>query len=326
MPEETIVAFQDHGEVAADARRRTSTRRAKLLERARARPASTTTTSSTTLEARGRAEVRRLVRTSCSTGSARSAASSPRRDRRARELVERIWARDATRLDRRRRGTVARLARRAAADAGARRRARPSSPEARDESSTTFVLLGMGGSSLAPEVLRRTFGVEPLPRARHDAPGGDPRSWSESLDLERDALRRLLEVGDDARDALALDYFWEQTGERGAVRRGHRSRLGARAARARARLPRRLRTASRRSAAATRRCRRSGSCPAALMGVDVDAPARRAPSEMADACRSDDGNPGLELGLAARRRLAARAATRCCIDETRRASGSGSSS
>ena len=38
------------------------------------------------------------------------------------------------------------------------------------------VLLGMGGSSLAPEVLRQSFGVETLPRPRHDAPAGDPRA------------------------------------------------------------------------------------------------------------------------------------------------------
>ena len=91
------------------------------------------------------------------------------------ELVERIWARDATLwtgrdeakwlgwLDepmrmRSRLGDLLRFAEELAA------------PGVVD----TFVLLGMGGSSLAPEVIRRTFDVGLVPRARHDASGGDP--------------------------------------------------------------------------------------------------------------------------------------------------------
>ncbi|HZC29026.1 MAG TPA: hypothetical protein VE269_04740, partial [Gaiellaceae bacterium] len=77
------------------------------------------------------------------------------------ELVERIWERDATLwtgededkwlgwLDepKRMQERVEELERFAA--------------DARSEF-TTFVLLGMGGSSLAPEVLKRTFGVDDL--------------------------------------------------------------------------------------------------------------------------------------------------------------------
>ena len=69
-------------------------------------------------------------------------------------------------------------------------------------------------------------------------------------------------------------------------------------------------TASRRSAAATRRSPPSGSSPAVLMGLDVLRLLERA-DEMREACRLEEGNPGLELGLAARRGLARRAATRC---------------
>ena len=63
------------------------------------------------------------------------------------------------------------------------------------------VLLGMGGSSLAPEVLRRCVRRRDLPRARHDPPCGDPRA-QEALDLERTLFFGLVEVGLHARDAL----------------------------------------------------------------------------------------------------------------------------
>ena len=60
----------------------------------------------------------------------------------------------------------------------------------------------MGGSSLAPEVIRRTFRQRDVPRPRHDAPAGDPRPRGEAR-LCAHALRLGVEVGLDARDALA---------------------------------------------------------------------------------------------------------------------------
>ena len=84
---------------------------------------------------------------------------------------------------------------------------------------------------------------------------------------------------------------------RRAVGGDHRSRLVAGASSpASARSPRSSR-ASRRSAAATRRSRRSGSCRRRSLGVDLEGLLDRA-VEMAEACRLDEGNPGLELGLA----------------------------
>ncbi len=94
MPKETIEAFQDHGEVATDARggRR---RGAAAASTSSPRSGSTTTTSTRVLEERGRPEVRRLLRGARSTAFARSAASSSRRDSiETAELVERIWERD----------------------------------------------------------------------------------------------------------------------------------------------------------------------------------------------------------------------------------------
>ena len=82
----------------------------------------------------------------------------------------------------------------------------------------------------------------------------------------------------------------------GAVRRDHRSRLGARElARERGFLgvfPGEPTIGGRYSALSP-----FGIVPAALMGVDVDRLLERA-EEMREACRCADGNPGLELGLA----------------------------
>ena len=152
MPLETIEAFQDHGEVrgdtvlegvdeARDAARAARDGGRRLRRRRR--------------DARGggRAEVRRLVRPDHRGASGRSAARSRlhdgRRDRRA-DLGARPDA-----LDGRRRGEVARLARRAVADARGRRPAAAVRRLGRRTRIDAVVLLGMGGSSLAPEVIKR---------------------------------------------------------------------------------------------------------------------------------------------------------------------------
>ena len=92
---------------------------------------------------------------------------------------------------------------------------------------------GAGG---LPAQLRRGQ----LPRPRHDASEGDPAAAG--VDRRRaHVLRRLLQVGDDARDALASRALLGGGGpEPGAVRGRHRSRLRARGARAGARVPRGL--------------------------------------------------------------------------------------
>ena len=104
----------------------------------------------------------------------------------------------------------------------------------------TFVLLGMGGSSLAPEVIRRSFGAESFHvlDTTHPAAsgaGGVAR-------LRRDALHRRLQVGHDAGDALASRLLLGAGRQARRVLRGdHRPGLGARAAGQGARLPRHLR-------------------------------------------------------------------------------------
>ena len=106
----------------------------------------------------------------------------------------------------------------------------------------TAVLLGMGGSSLAPEVLVSTFGAADgaleLHRARHHAPG-DGRAAYGRARPGRDALRvSPASPGPRPRRVSHLAHFWALLPRRRRVRRDHRPRDAARGARARARLPR----------------------------------------------------------------------------------------
>ena len=78
------------------------------------------------------------------------------------------------------------------------------------------VLCGMGGSSLAPEVLRRTFGADRFyvldtthPRAI--------RALEEKLDLGRTLFVSSSKSGSTLETRSHTDYFWEQTGGRGEL-------------------------------------------------------------------------------------------------------------
>ena len=160
----------------------------------------------------------------------------------------------------------------------------------------------MGGSSLAPEVLRRTFGSETLPRPRHDAPAGDPRARGR-IDLQRTLFISASKSGSTLETRSHTDYFWKQTGGNGeqwAAITDPGSELGE--------LARERGFAGVFAGEPTIGGRYSalspfGIVPAALMGVDVARLLDRA-LEMAEACRLAEGNPGLELGLVARRGLA----------------------
>jgi hypothetical protein len=165
-----------------------------------------------------------------------------------------------------------------------------------DESRTqyeTCVLLGMGGSSLAPEVLKRTFGVKSL----HVLDTTHPamlRHASEFLDLQKTMFVVSSKSGTTLETRSQFDYYWEQTGGNGdqfvavtdpgsaleqlAHERGMRVFAGEPT------------IGGRYSALSP-----FGLVPAALMGLDLkrilDGAVR-----MADACRGDHG-PGLHLGL-----------------------------
>jgi hypothetical protein len=211
------------------------------------------------------------------------------------EIVRRIWARDASLwtssgeegwlgwLDEpeRMRGEAGELVRFA---------------EEATESFEDCVLLGMGGSSLAPEVLRRTFDAETFHVLDTTHPKAI-RALEARLDLERTLFLVSSKSGTTLETRSHADYFWAKTGrgeqfvaitdpgselEQLATTRGfERVFAGAPS------------IGGRYSALSP-----FGIVPAALMGLDLDVLLGRA-VEAAEACRSTaDDNPGLELGVA----------------------------
>ena len=132
--------------------------------------------------------------------------------------------------------------------------------------STDVVLLGMGGSSLAPEVIRLSFGdqrrLARAARARLDRRGRDPRRpRRRSTSTKTLFLVSSKSGGTIETLSLFKRYFWALRPDGPPVRRDHRPGLGPGR-------PRRASTASGArssttptSAGATARCRTSGSCP-----------------------------------------------------------------
>ena len=315
MPEETIHAFQDHGEVALTLDARTSTRRSKLFDEL-ARGRRRLRRRDRHARARGRAEVLRLVRRSCSTGSARSAASSPPREQsqRSTELVERIWERDPTVwtgadeaqwlgwLDepqrmRERAGEIAEFA------SGCTREF------------DTFVLLGHGrlvasrprccGGRSAPS--SSTSSTRRIPQAiRHAREVARPRA---------DALRRLVEVRRRrSRRARTSTYFWEKAGATASSS----SRSPIPAPRSSSwRTTRGIRASSHGEPTIGGRYSALspfGIVPAALMGIDVDAAARERASRWRGLPRAT-ATPGSSSACSSAR-AGATGATRSASTET----------
>ena len=157
----------------------------------------------------------------------------------------------------------------------------------------TFVLLGMGGSSLAPEVLKRTFGVKNLYVLDTTHPAM-LRHAAELLDLPKTMFVVSSKSGATLETRSHFDYYWEQVGGKGdqfvavtdpgseldqlAQKRGMRVFAGEPT------------IGGRYSALSA-----FGLVPAALMELDLERILDGA-VRMAEACRGGDG-PGLELGL-----------------------------
>ncbi len=156
------------------------------------------------------------------------------------------------------------------------------------------VLLGMGGSSLAPEVLRRAFGAARfhVVDTTHPAP---IRRLGEALDPERTLFLVASKSGTTLETRCQLEHFWDLCPvghffaaitdpgselEEIALERGFRAVFHGEP------------DVGGRFAALTA----FGLVPAALLGVRLDDFLGGA-VEMADACRGA-GSPGLELGLA----------------------------
>jgi transaldolase/glucose-6-phosphate isomerase len=156
------------------------------------------------------------------------------------------------------------------------------------------VLCGMGGSSLAPEVLRRTFAVDRF----HVLDTTHPRAirtLEEKLDLERTFFVSSSKSGSTLETRSHTDYFWEQTGGRGdrfaaITDPGSELEQLAEERDFRAVVPGEPSIGGRYSALSP-----FGIVPAVLMGADASRLLERA-VEMREACRSTDGNPGYELG------------------------------
>ncbi|HEY3018475.1 MAG TPA: hypothetical protein VGJ23_06565 [Gaiellaceae bacterium] len=157
----------------------------------------------------------------------------------------------------------------------------------------TFVLLGMGGSSLAPEVLKRTFGRKGF----HVLDTTHPamiRHAKEFLELEKTMVVVSSKSGTTLETLSHLAYFWEQSGKRAeqfvaitdpgseleelAKTRGMRVFAGEPT------------IGGRYSALSP-----FGIVPAALMEIDVERLLAYA-EPMAEACRAEH-NPGVDLGV-----------------------------
>ena len=210
------------------------------------------------------------------------------------DLVDRIWERDPTTwtgadeakwlgwLDephrmRERVGDLARFAEQVASDG-----------------LDTVVLLGMGGSSLAPEVLRRTFGARSFQVLDTTHPKAI-RALTESLDLERTLFVVSSKSGTTLETRSHCDFFWKRTKERGGqfaaiTDPGSQLEELARQRRFRHVFAGEPTIGGRYSALSP-----FGMAPAALMGVDVDR-LLAAAEATAEACRHDEDNPGYELG------------------------------
>jgi glucose-6-phosphate isomerase len=207
------------------------------------------------------------------------------------ELVERIWGRDATlwtgRDENRWLGWL---------DEPQRMRERALELEEFAAGTSEFgdvVLLGMGGSSLAPEVLRRTFGEERLHVLDTTHPAA-VRRLAEGFDLERTLFLVASKSGTTLETRCHLDFFWDRVKrgdafvaitdpgselERLARERGFRAVFAGEPT-----------IGGRYSALSV-----FGLVPAALLGVDLSRFLLRV-DEMVEACRLGEGNPGLELG------------------------------
>jgi transaldolase / glucose-6-phosphate isomerase len=168
--------------------------------------------------------------------------------------------------------------------------------EVAEEGFDAVVLLGMGGSSLAPEVLRRTFRVESFHVLDTTHPEAI-RSLEAEIDVDNTLFVSASKSGGTLETRSHTDYFFERSGrdgsrfiaitdpgsdlEREASARGFRRVFAGEPT-----------IGGRYSALSP-----FGIVPAALMGLDLERFLGNA-VRMAELCRRDSGNPGYELGRA----------------------------
>lgn len=158
------------------------------------------------------------------------------------------------------------------------------------------VLLGMGGSSLAPEVLRRAFGAQAFHVLDTTHPNAI-RALEARLDVERTLFLSASKSGSTLETRSHTDYFWERAprGDQWVAITDPGSALEELAS---TRGFRRVFAGNPEIGGRYSALSPFGLVPAALMGVDLGRLLGLA-AATAEACRSEqDDNPGLALGLA----------------------------
>jgi transaldolase/glucose-6-phosphate isomerase len=153
----------------------------------------------------------------------------------------------------------------------------------------------MGGSSLAPEVIRRTFESDSFHVLDTTHPAA-LRRVTQTLDFDSTLFVAASKSGTTLETRCHLDYFWEKAGKRGELFAAITDPGSELESLARERgflgvFDGEPTIGGRYSALSV-----FGLVPAALMGVDLERLLERV-EEMVDACHAQDGNPGLELGL-----------------------------
>jgi len=163
-----------------------------------------------------------------------------------------------------------------------------------DDGVDAVVLLGMGGSSLAPEVIRRTFRVTGF----HVLDTTHPRAiraLEESIDVDRTLFISASKSGSTLETRSHTDYFWEKTGKRGDAFAAITDPGSDLQRLAEEREFRHVFAGEPTIGGRYSALSPFGIAPAALMGIDIDRLLANA-ERMAEACRKDSGNPGYELG------------------------------
>jgi glucose-6-phosphate isomerase len=153
------------------------------------------------------------------------------------------------------------------------------------------VVLGMGGSSLAPEVMRLTFGAERF----HVLDTTHPRAiraLESRLDVERTLFLSASKSGTTLETRSHTAYFLAKGGQFAAITDPGSDLEAFAGENGFLRVFHGEPTIGGRYSALSP----FGIVPAVLMGIDATRLLERA-LEMREACRLDEGNPGLELGL-----------------------------
>jgi transaldolase/glucose-6-phosphate isomerase len=163
-----------------------------------------------------------------------------------------------------------------------------------DEGLDAVVLLGMGGSSLAPEVLRRTFRVESFHVLDTTHPSAI-RAVESSVDLERTLFISASKSGGTLETRSHTDYFWERTGRKGARFVAITDPGSSLEELANGRGFRRVFSGEPTIGGRYSALSPFGIVPATLMGIDLSRFLANA-DRMAGLCRQESGNPGYELG------------------------------